>query len=183
MTNKTAHELALLAEQQQEQMLEVVKYQSEGRSKQWIKSKTGLSGVEQTRIKEEFDRTVVQDDYMRQRARIAVAEIDQHYTTLIKRFYEAVDDAEDAGNYKDKATILKQIVDTEKARTDFLHRAGLLAEDHMGDQVAEAQEKIEKVKQVLKEVAEELPEAKKLIAQKLSELDGTVVAQRVTEVE
>lgn len=180
MAEQTAHELALLAEQQQDQMLEVIKYQSEGRSKQWIKSKTGLSGVEQSRIKDEFDRTVVQDDYMRQRARVAVAEIDQHYTTLIKRFYEAVDDAEAAGNYKDKATILKQIVDTEKARTDFLHRAGLLAEENVGDQVVDANEKIEKIKDILKAVAKEYPEAGKLIAQKLSELDGTVVAHRVS---
>lgn len=179
VAEKTAHELALLAEQQQDEMLEVVKYQAEGRSKQWIKNKTGLSGIEQTRIKEEFDRAVVQDDYMKQRARVAVAEIDQHYTTLIKRFYEAVDDAESAGNYNDKSRILKQIVDTEKARTDFLHRAGLLAEDHMGDQVVEAQEKIEQIKTILRSVAKEYPEAGKLIAQKLSELDGTVVSRRV----
>lgn len=179
MSEKTAYELALIAEQQQDQMLEVVKYMSEGRSKTWIKSKTGLSGPEQTKIKEEFDRLVVQDQYMQNRARVAVAEIDQHYATLIKRFYEAVDDAEAADNYKDKATILKQIVDTEKARTDFLHRAGLLAENNMGDQIADAEEKIEAIKQVLKEVAKEYPEAGKLIAKKLSELDGTVVAERV----
>lgn len=179
MAEKTAHELALLAEQQQQQMLDVVRYQSEGRSKQWIKSKTGLTAMEQNKIKEEFDRTVVQDDYMRQRARVAVAEIDQHYTNIVQKFYEAVDDAEDAGNYKEKAHILKQIVDTEKARTDFLHRAGLLADDHIGDQVAEAQEKIEQVKNVLREVAKEYPQAAKLIQQKLSELDGTVVSRRV----
>lgn len=183
MIQKTAHELALLAEQQQDQMLEVVKYQAEGRSKQYIKGKTGLTGPEQSRIKEDFDRSVVQDDYMRQRARVAVAEIDQHYGNLIQKFYEAIDDAEDNGDYKSKATILKQIVDTEKARTDFLHRAGLLAEDHMGDQVVDAQEKIEAIKRVLREVASEFPAAGRLIAQKLNELDGTIIAQRVDEVE
>lgn len=179
MSEKSGYELALIAEQQQDQMLEVIKYQGEGRTKSWIKNKTGLSGLEQNQIKEEFNRLVVQDDYMHNRARVAVAEIDQHYTTLIKRFYEAIDDAESADDYKTKATILKQIVDTEKSRTDFLHRAGLLAEQNIGDQVADAEEKIENIKQVLKEVASEYPEAAKLIAKKLSELDGTVVVERV----
>lgn len=181
MTEQSGYELALLAEQQQDQMLEVIRYQGEGRSKAWIRNKTGLSGPEQTRIKEEFDRVVVQDDYMQNRARVAVAEIDQHYTTLIKRFYEAIDDAESADDYKTKATILKQVVDTEKSRTDFLHRAGLLAEQNIGDQVADAEEKIENIKQVLKEVASEYPEAAKLIAKKLADLDGTVVAERVQQ--
>jgi len=179
MAEKTAHELALLAEQEQQRMLDVVKYVAEGRSKQWIKNKTGLTGPEQNKLKQEFDRTVVQDDYMRQRARVAVAEIDQHYSNIIEKFYEAIDESETNDDYKTKATILKQIVDTEKARTDFLHRAGLLADDHMGDQIAEAQEKIDQVKNVLREVAKAYPEAGKLIQQKLSELDGTVVSQRV----
>ena len=179
MSDQTAYEIALLAEQQQDQMLEVIKYQGEGRSKTWIRNKTGLSGPEQNKIKEDFNRTVVQDDYMQNRARVAVAEIDQHYTSLIKRFYEAIDDAEAADDYKTKATILKQVVDTEKSRTDFLHRAGLLAEQNIGDQVAEAEEKIEAIKQVLKEVATEYPEAKELIIKKLAELDGETVSQRV----
>lgn len=179
MSEPSAYEIALLAEQQQDQMIEVVKYQGEGRSKSWIRTKTGLSGPEQARIKEEFNRAVVQDGYMQNRARVAVAEIDQHYGTLIKRFYEAIDDAESADDYKTKANILKQIVDTEKSRTDFLHRAGLLAEQNIGDQVADAEEKIENIKQILKDVAREYPDAGQLIAKKLSELDGSVVSERV----
>ena len=60
------------------------------------------------------------------RAREALAGADQHYSGLIKRVYEVVEEADMNGDLKNKIASLKLIVDIESKRLDMLHRAGLL---------------------------------------------------------
>lgn len=172
-------DLELLAEQEQDMMMEVVKLQAEGRTKTYIQQKTGAAFKKQGELATRFKMFVNSDRYIQERARESVGQIDTHYTSLIAKFYETVDEAEAANNYKDKADILKKIADVEKQRVEFLAKAGMMSAGGIGDDLVELEEQREKIKQVLREIANERPDVAKLIAQKLGALDGTVVAERV----
>lgn len=171
--------LELLAEEEQDMMMEVVKLQAEGRTKTYIQQKTGASFKKQGEVSQNFKTFVNSDRYIQERARESVGQIDTHYTSLLAKFYEVVDDAENADDYKTKADVLKKIADVEKQRVEFLSKAGMMSAGGIGDDLVELEEQREKIKQVLREIAQERPDVAKLIAQKLANLDGTVVAERV----
>lgn len=171
--------LELLAEQEQDMMLEVVKLQAEGRTKTHIQQKTGASFKKQNEISNNFKSFVNTDRYIQERARESVGQIDIHYTSLLDKFYQVVDDADANDDYKTKADVLKKIADVEKQRVEFLGKAGMMSAGGIGDDLVELEEQREKIKQVLREIAQERPDVAKLIAQKLAKLDGTVVAERV----
>lgn len=171
--------LELLAEQEQDMMLEVVKLQAEGRTKTHIQQKTGASFKKQNEISNNFKSFVNTDRYIQERARESVGQIDIHYTSLLDKFYQVVDDADANDDYKTKADVLKKIADVEKQRVEFLGKAGMMSAGGIGDDLVELEEQREKIKQVLREIAAERPDVAKLIAQKLANLDGTVTAERV----
>lgn len=171
--------LELLAEQEQDMMMDVVKLQAEGRTKTYIQQKTGANFKKQNEVAQNFKSFVNTDRYIQERAREATAQIDIHYSEIIKKFYEVIDDAESADDYKTKADVLKKISDTEKARVDFLAKAGLLSAGGVGDELVELEQQREQIKNVLRSIAKENPEAAKLISQKLAELDGTIIAERI----
>lgn len=171
--------LELLAEQEQDFMMEVVRLQSEGRTKTYIQSETGASFKKQAEIAQNFKNFVNTDRYIQERARESVGQIDQHYTSLLAKFYETYDAAESNDDYKIQADILKKIADVEKSRVEFLNKAGMLSAGGIGEDLLELEEKTEAIKQVLREIAQERPDVAKLIAEKLAKLDNTVVAERV----
>ena len=172
-------DLELLAEQEQDMMMEVVKLQSEGRTKTYIQQKTGASFKKQNELGARFKSFVNTDRYIQERARESVGQIDTHYTSLLSKFYEVVDDAENNNDYKTKADVLKKIADVEKQRVEFLSKAGMMSAGGIGDDLVELEEQKERIKQVLREIAQERPDVAQLIAQKLAQLDGTVIAERV----
>ena len=174
-----ASEIVEYAEAEQDKMLEIVKLQAEGRTQTYIQQQTGATRREQKQVLEQYREFVNKDSWIQTRAREATAMIDTHYTSLIAKFYEAEDDAITADDYKARASILKQIADTERARIDFLSKAGILSKSSVGDDLVELEEQKEKIKKILREIARERPDVAKLISQKLAELDGTVEAERV----
>lgn len=176
-----ASEIVEYAEAEQDKMLDVVKLQAEGRTQTYIQRETGATRREQKQIAEQYREFVNKDSWIQTRAREATAQIDTHYTSLIAKFYEAEDDAISSDDYKTRANILKQIADTEKQRVQFLTNAGILSAQSIGDQIVDIEEQREQIKSILKETAQQFPEAAKFIAQKLAELDGKVVAERVVQ--
>lgn len=171
--------LELLAEQEQDMMMEIVKLQAEGRTKTYIQQKTGAAFKKQAEVSQNFKTFVNSDRYIQERARESVGQIDIHYTSLLAKFYEVVDDAEAADDYKTKADVLKKVADVEKQRVEFLSKAGMMSAGGIGDDLVELEEQREKIKQVLREIASERPDVAKLIAEKLAKLDNTIIAERV----
>lgn len=171
--------LELVAEQEQDMMMEVVKLQAEGRTKTYIQQSTGASFRKQAELAQNFKIFVNSDRYIQERARESVGQIDTHYTSLLAKLYEQYDNADNADNFKIASDILKKIADVEKARVEFLAKAGMMSAGGIGDDLVELEEQREKIKQVLREIAQERPDVAKLIAEKLAKLDGTVVAERV----
>lgn len=102
---------------------------------------------------EEWKQYARNDAEVKGRAKDALAGADQHYNMLIKRSWETVEQTDLAGDFKTKATILKNISDMEAKRVDMLQKAGLLDDAELGDAIAETEEKLQKIRDLLKETS------------------------------
>lgn len=110
------------------------------------------------------------------RAREALAGADQHYSSLIKKAYEVIDTADQTANLNAKTTSIKLIADIEAKRLDMLHRAGLLDNKEVAEELARMEEKHQILINILKDVATKYPEIRNEIMSKLSEAtDGVII--------
>jgi hypothetical protein len=88
----------------------------------------------------------------KERATEALKEADAHLDIVIDRSWETVEQADDMGDLKTKATVLKNIADVEFKKVEMLQKAGLYDDAALGDELAEAEEKWEAMKTILLEV-------------------------------
>ena len=93
------------------------------------------------------------------RAREALVGADQHYSSLINKAYEVIDSADSTANLNAKTTAIKLIADIEAKRLDMLHRAGLLDNKEIAEELAEMERKHEVLIDILKEIASKYPNA------------------------
>ena len=103
------------------------------------------------------------------RAREALAGADQHYSHLIKKAYEVIESADMSANLNAKTTSIKLIADIEAKRLDMLHRAGLLDNKEIAEELARMEEKHQVLINILKEIAGNHPEIRDEIMKKLSD--------------
>ena len=103
------------------------------------------------------------------RAREALAGADQHYSHLIKKAYEVIESADMSANLNAKTTSIKLIADIEAKRLDMLHRAGLLDNKEIAEELARMEEKHQVLINILKEIASNHPEIRDEIMKKLSD--------------
>lgn len=109
------------------------------------------------------------------RAREALAGADQHYSGLIKRAYEVIESSDQANNLGAKTNAIKLIADIEAKRLDMLHRAGLLDNKEIAEELAEMERKHEILINILKDIASKHPEIRDEIMIKLSQATSGVV--------
>lgn len=107
------------------------------------------------------------------RAREALAGADQHYSSLIKKSYEVIDAADQSANLNAKTTAIKLIADIEAKRLDMLHRAGLLDNKEIADELAEMERKHEILINILKDIASEYPAIREEILKRLSAINNS----------
>jgi hypothetical protein len=174
-----AGELEELAEVEKIKAIAVVQLTAEGRPTSYIQSETGVAPARQRQINKEFKSYVQNDMYAETIARELVGYTNEHFGAIVKRFYEAVDEAEQNGDYKNKANILKQIVETEKIRVEMLQKAGVLTAHSVGDDIAQMQAEKAQIIELLKEIAQKHPEAKQSIIQGISRITQETVATQV----
>lgn len=168
-------EIELPEDQIRERNMAVVRMTAEQRSKEYIQHETGLSAREQRQVNEEYKNFIRNDMWTANRSREIIGYMDEHFGAIIKQLYEVVSAAEMADDMKLKASTLKLIVETETRRVDALQKAGVLSANNIGDEVAETNERQAVIINILKEVASKWPDAGKFIAEKIAELDGTVI--------
>lgn len=114
------------------------------------------------------------DSKIRERAKEALAGADQHYSMIIQRAWETVDQADANQQYGTKATALKMIADVEQKRIDMLQKAGLLENNELSAQLLETEKKQEILVGILKEVTAECSHCRIEVSKRLSEVTGTV---------
>lgn len=109
------------------------------------------------------------------RAREALVGADQHYSGLIKKAYEVIDSADVSNNLGAKTNAIKLIADIEAKRLDMLHRAGLLDNKEVAEELADMERKHEVLINILKDIASNYPEIRNEILRRLSEVSGGVI--------
>ena len=150
-----------------------------------------LKGQDPTKISKELDipRTRVvslinewkvmasANDAIRARAKEALAGADTHYTKLITKAYEVIDESSMTNNLSAKTQAIKLVMDIEKSRIEMLQKAGLLENKELAEEMVEIERRQEDLVEILRDIASTHPEVRDLIMRRLSQIakDGEVI--------
>jgi len=159
-----------------DRMNKVVEELLKGNSATQIATITGFSRKEVVEFIDEWKSVVHNDSSLRDRAKEAISGADQHYAMLIKEAWKTVEDADQSGQLSVKAGALKLIADIEGKRIGMLQDVGVLENNELASQVAEAERKQDVLVKILKEVTSICPKCKMEVAKRLSQITGIVEA-------
>jgi hypothetical protein len=117
------------------------------------------------------------NDAIRARAKDALAGMDAHYSKLISRAYEVIDEATLNNNLGAKTQGIKLVVDIEKARIEMLQKAGLLENKELAEEMIQIEKRQEVLVGILRDIASSHPEVRDLIMKRLSDVskEGEVI--------
>ena len=141
-----------------------------------------LAGSEPTQISKELSmprqkvvayinewRSMAADNAaIRARAKEALVGADTHYTKLISKAYEVIDDATTTANLTAKTAGIKLVMDLESKRIDMLQKAGLLENKELAEEMVEIERKQDILVGILKDIASEYPQIRDEIMRRLS---------------
>jgi hypothetical protein len=150
-----------------------------------------LKGNDPTKISKELDmprQTVVRfinewqqmaadNAAIRARAKEALVAADTHYSHLIRKAYEVIDDATTMGNLNAKTSGIKLVLDIEAKRIEMLQKAGLLENKELAEEMMEIERKQDVLKKILLDIASEHPEVRDKIMRRLADIskDGETI--------
>ena len=150
-----------------------------------------LKGQDPTKISKELDipRTRVvalinewkvmasANDAIRARAKEALAGADAHYSKLITRSYEVIDEASMTNNLSAKTQAIKLVMDIEKSRIEMLQKAGLLENKELAEEMVQIERRQDVLVEILRDIASSHPEVRDLIMNRLSQIakEGEVI--------
>ena len=114
---------------------------------------------------------------IRARAKEALVGADTHYTKLISKSYEVIDEASLTNNLGAKTAAIKLVMDIESKRIDMLQKAGLLENKELAEEMVEIERRQEVLIGILRDVASEHPQVRDIIMQRLSAIakEGEVI--------
>lgn len=105
---------------------------------------------------------------IRARAKEALVGADTHYSKLINKAYEVIDEATTTANLNAKTAGIKLVMDLERTRIDMLQKAGLLENKELAEEMIQIEERQQMLIQILKDIAAEHPEVRDKIMRRLS---------------
>ena len=117
------------------------------------------------------------NDAIRARAKDALAGADAHYSKLISKSYEVIDEASMTNNLSAKTAAIKLVMDIESKRIDMLQKAGLLENKELAEEMVEVERRQEVLVGILRDIASSHPEVRNLIMERLSAIakEGEVI--------
>ena len=118
----------------------------------------------------EWKAMISQNDVIRSRAKEALAGADSHYSKLINKTYEVIDEASQTANLTAKTNAIKLVVDIEAKRIDMLQKAGLLENKELAEEMLEIERRQEILVGILRDIASEYPEVRNIIMERLSSI-------------
>lgn len=107
---------------------------------------------------------------IRARAKEALVGADTHYTKLISKAYEVIDEATQTANLGAKTAGIKLVMDLESKRIDMLQKAGLLENKELAEEMIAIENRQEVLVGILKDIAAEHPEVRDKIMRRLSDV-------------
>jgi hypothetical protein len=126
------------------------------------------------------------NDAIRARAKEALAAADTHYSKLVLKAYEVIDEASMTNNLSAKTAAIKLVMDIESKRIDMLQKAGLLENKELAEEMIEIEKRQEILVLILKDIASEYPQIRDEIMSRLSSFAKqneviTIVAKDLNE--
>ena len=117
------------------------------------------------------------NDAIRARAKEALAGADAHYSKLITKSYEVIDEASMTNNLSAKTQAIKLVMDIEKSRIEMLQKAGLLENKELAEEMVQIERRQDVLVEILRDIAASHPEVRDLIMHRLSEIakEGEVI--------
>ena len=119
---------------------------------------------------DEWRMMAADNSAIRARAKEALVGADTHYSKLISKAYEVIDEATTVANLGAKTAGIKLVMDLEKTRIDMLQKAGLLENKELAEEMIEIERKQEVLVNILKDIATEHPEIRDKIMRRLSDV-------------
>lgn len=163
----------------------VVEYHLKGDNPKQISDRTGIPFARVKRHLSEWQQIAQNHPALRARAKEALVNADEHYQALIREMWQVIREVEDddasslSTVARAKVNATKAIADIEKARVDMLHRAGLLENDELAQELAENERKQEILIGILREVTADCDHCRLEVQKRLTEVTNTVEAVRV----
>jgi hypothetical protein len=126
---------------------------------------------------DEWKASASNNSAIRARAKDALAGADAHYSKLISKSYEVIDEASMTNNLGAKTAAIKLVMDIESKRIDMLQKAGLLENKELAEEMVEIERRQEVLVGILRDLASSHPEVRDIIMQRLSAIakEGEVI--------
>lgn len=153
---------------------EVVSMWARGFKQIEIMRQTGLTKAQTDEMLADYKQYALQDRVLREMSRETLIKTRQHYDDILEQMYRATAEAEANGDYKVQLDGLKKIADIEKQRVDFMQKAGMLADNEIGTQLAEQEQKQQILVDILRNIAKKYPDVGTEIMGELSKVTGRV---------
>ena len=153
-----------------ERQHEVVQLYLQGSTVAEIAREVGIPKANALSMLEEFKSFAASHDIMRSRARETVAQVDLHYTKLIKESYEILDDAKQVNSLPQRANAVKLIADIEQRRFQMMKDSGLLKYDDVMERFLKEEHKNKLLVQIIREEVLSCPRCRTRVAERLSEV-------------
>jgi hypothetical protein len=110
------------------------------------------------------------NDAIRARAKEALAAADTHYSKLVSRTYEVIDEASMTNNLSAKTAAIKLVMEIESKRIDMLQKAGLLENKELAEEMIQIERRQEVLMGILRDIASEYPQIRDEIMRRLSDI-------------
>lgn len=140
-----------------------------------IAAKVGMSTSTVNGLLKEWRASAANNADIRERADVALRDADEHYSKLISKAYETMENAELNDSNTQKISAIKLIADLEKARIDSLHRAGLLEDNEISRQLIETERKQQILIDVLRSTVGPCNRCRPIVQEKLEEATKDIV--------
>ena len=114
---------------------------------------------------------------IRARAKEALVGADTHYTKLISKSYEVIEEASLNNNLTAKTAAIKLVMDIESKRIDMLQKAGLLENKELAEEMVAIEKRQEILVGILRDISSTHPEVRDIIMQRLASIskEGEVI--------
>lgn len=169
-----------------DEMRDVVELYVQNVNPTQIAKRLGLRRVDVLNHIDEWKNSAAGMDFMKDRVETLLAGMDEHYSLLIQKAYEIVeevdrplDDEEKKKETMTRSQMLSQkkgaldlIAKLEKDRIDILQKSGLLEMDHLGDELAEMEEQKAAIMSIFEEEGVLCPACKQKVLGRLAKVMG-----------
>lgn len=146
-----ANELELV-DKHLERINDVMVHYLEGSDPTSIAKKLGLTRVAVMDAIAEWRTLSANNKAIRDRAQDALAAADMHFSRLVAKAYEVMEEASANSNLNAKTNSIKLVLDIEAKRIEMLQKAGALSNKDLADTLAEIEQKYDTLKTLLSSV-------------------------------